>query len=75
MPQFEKLPSELGIYAEDFKISILHTQLAILQNVPYISNTPTCVKDRKIFVQNSSIFKVLLNEDEKLLILVITIPA
>ncbi len=76
VPSIEELPSKLGIYAEDFNINMLHAQLTTLQNIPYGSSVPTCVKDlRNIFVENSSTLRVLLNEVEKLLILITTIAA
>jgi len=64
----------LGLYPEDFKLDKFHAQLKMLADKP--EGKPTCVKDIAAQLRkNSSTVRLLLNEVERLVVLLLTIPA
>lgn len=74
VPSEEILISRLGIHSDDFNTGQLHTQLKMLESMP--GDKPICCKDiAKQLKENSSTVRLLLNQVERLTILIMTIPA
>lgn len=74
VPTYVELNTKLSVFAEDFNLDSLHTQLQLLKNLP--GNVPdTCVAFAKKLGNESHTALALLDQVTRLVILIMTVPA